>query len=40
MDGGFAYTPRKNIQLDLAFRGGLTEATPDFGAGVGFSFKL
>lgn len=40
VDGGFAYTPRKNIQLDLAFRGGLTEATPDFGVGLGLSFKL
>jgi Putative MetA-pathway of phenol degradation len=40
IDGGFAYTPRKNIQLDLAVRGGLTEATPDFGVGVGLSFKL
>lgn len=40
LDGGFSLLLSPNLQLDLALRGGLTHAAPDFGGGLGMSFRI
>lgn len=39
LDGGFAWLLSPNMQLDLTVAAGLTESAPDFGFGLGFSFR-